>query len=604
MGRLFKIFPALIPFLGILSICSFITLSSCKDDKVEELEVDPENPMFGMKIDSSFFMFPIEGGSYEMTISMRADWELIPSASEHLEWLSFSPSKGVAGQDLKVTVSVKPNDFRPRGSNVLLKMGTGQTYLHILQKGEIAGAELTTIHAVREQYQEELPFEQDQYIEGYVVMSPIYMNLPEMELFVMDQTGGITLLVEDARFINRRIPQGSKVRIFLKDLYYKEVGGLMKLGYKKTLSTYEIDVVDEKPEVTIEPREVTLAQVKDGLFQSELVRIADMQFEDTTATYGVSNRIIDKAGDFIALHTRKNSRFSNRRVPYGRGNFVGVVTAIEGNPLVMVRDTLEVASQMVDPRYITIRTFPSRAAFDTKADTLNALLRIPEGNDWEVRIEKECDWLDVVKNTETSSFDVIVKANPDLKRTNNIIVSSGEVSRVFTVTQKGEQDIVYIYTPFELTEDNCTTNAQEPSEGPIKNLFDGKNDTFFHSSWSVTVNETHYLQIDFKRPLTLIKFETVNRHNNGRNSPKVVDIQVSNDKEGWTSVKQLSEPGMTNVVGKEYASPVINFKSPHRYMRYVVTSTHAGTKFFSLAEFRIYSVKIEVNEGPTEGSDK
>ncbi|MEG1616297.1 MAG: DUF5689 domain-containing protein [Bacteroidales bacterium] len=596
IGRIYKTCSSLISFFGVFSVCFLLAMSGCKKDEELDIEVDPSNPLYGFSVDSTYFEFPLEGGSYELTISMKEEWEITPSQSDHSEWLSITPSKGEAGEDIKVTLTIGPNDFRHRGSNVKIKAGNVFMYLHVLQKGEIAGAEPISIEEVRNQYLEEVPYESDHYIEGYVVMSPIYKNIPEMELYVMDETGGITLLVEDALFINKRIPQGSKVRVFLKDLFYKEVDGLMKMGYKKTLSTFHIDVVDKKPEGTISPRDVTLDQVNEGLFQSEFVRISDMQFEDTTATYGVSNRLIDKDGKFIPLHTRKGSRFSNCRVPYGRGGFLGVITTVEGSPAVMVRDTIEAAQAMTGTRYITFRTFPLKGDFDVVKDTLNVMVRIPEGNDWEVQITEECDWLKVFKAEDGNSFNVIVSANPELKRSNSILIKSGEVSRVFPVFQKGENDIVYIYTPFELTEENCTTNAQEPSEGPLKNLFDGKNDTFFHSSWSVSVNETHYLQFDFKRPLTMVKFETVNRHNNGKNSPQIVDIQVSNDKEGWTSIKQLSEPGMTNVVSAVYSSPVINFKTPYRYMRYSVTKTHAGTKFFSLAEFRIYSVKVEVNE--------
>ena len=54
-------------------------------------------------------------------------------------------------------------------------------------------------------------------------------------------------------------------------------------------------------------------------------------------------------------------------------------------------------------------------------------------------------------------------------------------------------------TEMKIEADQLSTNAQEPSEGPIKNLIDGKGNTFFHTRWSSPQIELpHYIQIDFK----------------------------------------------------------------------------------------------------------
>lgn len=56
--------------------------------------------------------------------------------------------------------------------------------------------------------------------------------------------------------------------------------------------------------------------------------------------------------------------------------------------------------------------------------------------------------------------------------------------------------------PVALTEANISTNAQEPSEGAVKNILDGDGSTFFHSQWSGTgPAEPHYLQITLDEPL-------------------------------------------------------------------------------------------------------
>ncbi|WGU70496.1 discoidin domain-containing protein [Capnocytophaga canimorsus] len=79
--------------------------------------------------------------------------------------------------------------------------------------------------------------------------------------------------------------------------------------------------------------------------------------------------------------------------------------------------------------------------------------------------------------------------------------------KVISSTKSGIQ---FPQTPFDLeivyggdnhkitlSENMLSTNAQEQSEGPIRNLIDGNAGTYFHSNWSNpgAINQPHYIQV-------------------------------------------------------------------------------------------------------------
>lgn len=74
------------------------------------------------------------------------------------------------------------------------------------------------------------------------------------------------------------------------------------------------------------------------------------------------------------------------------------------------------------------------------------------------------------------------------------------------------------------------TDDQESSEGPIANLIDGKNDTYFHMSWSSPTPFPHYIVVDLgeENALSTFLFSYVCRDNNNKDNPKEMDILGSN----------------------------------------------------------------------------
>lgn len=71
-----------------------------------------------------------------------------------------------------------------------------------------------------------------------------------------------------------------------------------------------------------------------------------------------------------------------------------------------------------------------------------------------------------------------------------------------------------------LSAENFVTNAQESTEGPLKNICDKKTSTFFHSTWSADTYEDHFIQIELPEEMSQLKLSFDSR--NDRNIPTLV----------------------------------------------------------------------------------
>lgn len=146
-----------------------------------------------------------------------------------------------------------------------------------------------------------------------------------------------------------------------------------------------------------------------------------------------------------------------------------------------------------------------------------------------------------------------------------------------------------------LTAGNLSTNAQEPSEGPIADLVDGKLDTFFHSTWSKDIPPApHYIDIRLPEPVDEFEFTTYYRRKAyGSNTPKEVTILGSNDSETWETITSYTDLGGSGV--EKYNSPRIKTDKLYRNLRYQCDQTSGGANpYFELAELEIRKCWTEV----------
>jgi hypothetical protein len=157
----------------------------------------------------------------------------------------------------------------------------------------------------------------------------------------------------------------------------------------------------------------------------------------------------------------------------------------------------------------------------------------------------------------------------------------------------------------KLTADMLSTNAQEPSEGPIANLLDGDTSTFFHTAWSVSVDGTHTMTVALPEALTDFAIYYAPRANTN-NKPTDFDLLGSTDGEEWFLIKNFTKEhdDLPTSSTATYDSGLVKSSQPFTYLKLAVNQTNNGTSFWTMSEFRIYKYEYydpETEEEEVEG---
>ncbi|MDE6303849.1 MAG: DUF1735 domain-containing protein [Paramuribaculum sp.] len=152
-----------------------------------------------------------------------------------------------------------------------------------------------------------------------------------------------------------------------------------------------------------------------------------------------------------------------------------------------------------------------------------------------------------------------------------------------------------------------STNDPEPTEGPLDGLFDNNPGTFFHSAWSTgaTADSHHptygsYIEFTFAAPLQCVSFDFQCRSNNNNGAPKTVHLYVSNDRENWAKMAEVTDM-LTVLSGGGAKGHFGNFQhtEPFKYLRFCVIESKAGSlttansAYWNGAELQINSEEME-----------
>lgn len=181
---------------------------------------------------------------------------------------------------------------------------------------------------------------------------------------------------------------------------------------------------------------------------------------------------------------------------------------------------------------------------------------------------------------------------------------TGDESSKQTISQKSEAATITTKVTsreITLTVDDLSTNAQEESEGPIKNLLDGDKGTFFHTDWHGKVTDTHWMQVNLKEELDgHYKFYYAPR--NGSNNPIDMDLMGSTDGENWKLIKKFTkdEDGLPTDGKADYSSDPLKCPFPFSQIRLVVNETNSGKIFWTMSEFKFYDVTVDVFNPETD----
>ncbi len=155
-------------------------------------------------------------------------------------------------------------------------------------------------------------------------------------------------------------------------------------------------------------------------------------------------------------------------------------------------------------------------------------------------------------------------------------------------------------TEVKLDASQLSTDAQEPTEGPISNLVNGNTNDYFHGRWSnPTTSLPHYVQVDFNEEHQVFAIEWWNRASGGSGDgfPTVVELQISNDGNEWETVETLT--GFASTWGSHIVSDYVDAGKTFTHFRYNVTAVTQNKDFFHMAELKFYDVELEVYDPET-----
>lgn len=164
--------------------------------------------------------------------------------------------------------------------------------------------------------------------------------------------------------------------------------------------------------------------------------------------------------------------------------------------------------------------------------------------------------------------------------------------------------------PLKLNAEDLFTDAQEPSEGPIKDLIDGNTGTYFHAAWSVDKGPMpHYIVAKLPKSIHGLRFSyTTRNHSGSGNHPKVMNVYVSNDFDGSTyDVSGLTHvdefTSLPNGAAQSFNSQDFVLDNEYQYVWFEINETHGGTNFFAMSELSVSEVILQVvdPEAPAEG---
>ncbi len=101
-----------------------------------------------------------------------------------------------------------------------------------------------------------------------------------------------------------------------------------------------------------------------------------------------------------------------------------------------------------------------------------------------------------------------------------------------------------------LSAENFVTNAQESTEGPIKDICDKKTSTFFHSTWSADTYEDHFIQIELPEEMSELKLSFDSR--NERNIPTLVVLSGVTTANEQAELKALIDEALSSPIYVSY----------------------------------------------------
>ena len=147
----------------------------------------------------------------------------------------------------------------------------------------------------------------------------------------------------------------------------------------------------------------------------------------------------------------------------------------------------------------------------------------------------------------------------------------------------------------DLTAAQLWTDDQESSEGPIANLVDGNNGTYFHMSWSAPSPWPHYIRVDLGKKVKGVSFWYKGRNNANNDNPKRMTIFASNHAgdtptaaNAW-EIGKLGSDVLPSGTAPEFTSEGLFSEEEFQYLWLQINEAYSGSNWIAMAEL---SVKV------------
>lgn len=276
----------------------------------------------------------------------------------------------------------------------------------------------------------------ENYIEGEVILNAFNGNVALNVVYLADETGGISLLFSDKENVLTNLPIGAKVKVQLKGSKAKELDGLLQIGDNNTLTTQAVTIIEEKASAPLQPIVGTIEELLSGKYQSELVKIQNVQFKEVGVTYTDCSSIVNHAGKEVNVCTSGNANFADEIVKEGMGAFVGVAS-VNKTPQLLIR-TIDDLADMTDARFDATSSFivPNKKVITFDGDGGVENVAITANVNWYVL--SDGSWLLITPSSGENNGVVTVTANRNEgeERKATIIITDGEIVKTVGVTQK------------------------------------------------------------------------------------------------------------------------------------------------------------------------
>ncbi len=249
------------------------------------------------------------------------------------------PHEGISG-----TNGSRPLDYTEENhfAEVYFEVGDTPSTIEIINNDRIAiykiavetfegdipeGPEATLIDIASLRNMPQGPITTPYYIEATVSLNGASNLTHSGNLYVQDESAGIVLRshTEDLSQV------AGKIKLEVTRNSIADFNGLVQIS---GFTIDDIEVID--PSATVQPKEVALADVIDGMYESVMVKIEDVEFiADEQATFGGENKLSNCTDDII-VNVAPDASFASTLLPAGRGTFVGLASIYNNHQLIVL----------------------------------------------------------------------------------------------------------------------------------------------------------------------------------------------------------------------------------------------------------------------------